>query len=61
MTNALYHFFLVRYLEVYKIYSDLLNKAAEIEVANFIKEDHELETYVDMLVRYEVSYIFLVL
>ena len=42
-------------MEVYKKYGDLLNKAAEIEVANFIKEEHDLDEYVTMITRYEVT------
>ena len=43
-----------RYLDLYKKYGDLLNKAGEIEVSNFIKEDHALDDYVKMILRYEV-------
>nr|XP_026696681.1 dynein heavy chain 3, axonemal [Ciona intestinalis] len=42
-----------KYLDVYKKYADLLNNKAEMEVVQFIKEEHDLEDYMSIISKFE--------
>ena len=44
----------LRYLDIYKKYADLLNNKAEVDVIQFIKQDNMLHDYVQMINKFEV-------